>query len=47
MLTPKNVYGLMSDAERMAMWTCAICDKVHAVPGLARECEEKHMTSGD
>jgi hypothetical protein len=47
MPTPKNVYGFMSDAERIARWTCAICDKVYVVPDLARGCEEKHMASGD
>jgi len=33
----------MTDDERIALYTCALCGKRFVVPDLARGCEEKHF----
>lgn len=37
----------MDNAQRIALYTCQICNKRFVVPDLARGCEDKHEAQND
>lgn len=36
----------MNDAERDALWKCAVCGKHYVIRDFARDCEKTHAEQG-